>query len=239
MRPKIRLPVHCKTSALNLTAHPSMARKKMWLAAQDIVTTLQELSNKGSQVALETIGKNVFVEWEHYPHDDVRDNSHHTQYFYHAHQGKQRPFAEHGHFHCFVHAQELGLRPTTTRYEEAPAHLVAISIDANGMPAAIFIVNRWVTKGPWLSYQECERALQDYTVKSKRGSSKVHRFISAFVTLYHDAILDLIQVRDRSMQKLCEGRDRRSVFADTDIEVICYRPIHLLDDIQALEATID
>lgn len=41
------------------------------------------------------------------------------------------------------------------------------------------------------------------------------------------------------MDKLCEGRDRRSVFADEQIEVLCYTPIDIMEDIAALEELME
>ena len=238
MRLPLRLPVQVKAQQLLPIDATARDKKHMWKAAVDVVESMQALTAQASQLVHSTINGAAFVEWDHYPENDVRDSRHHTQYFYHAHPGKQRPFTEHGHFHYFVHAQELGLRPATTRYEEAPAHIVALSMDAQGIPSGFFIVNRWVTKGPWLSYRECERALAQFQVRSRTGSPQVNRFLSACLQLYRQPILELIAERDRVMQKLCAQRDRRSVFADTQIEVICYRPISLLKDIEALEKSL-
>lgn len=234
----MRLPTLVKPRTLISASSSAPEKKRLWRAANAVVTAVHQLSTKNSQIVQQTIGNRCFVEWEHYPDNDVRDSKHHTQYFYHAHPGKQRPFTEHGHFHLFVHAQELGLRPPTTNYSEAPAHLLAISMDAAGMPNGFFIVNRWVTKGPWLSRQQCEIALDHFTVAGKQGDKQVNGALGALLRLYRQAILDVFEERDNTMRKLCKSRDRRSVFADQNIEVICYRPICLADDIQVLEENL-
>jgi hypothetical protein len=236
----MRLPVLLKTILLDHRMQSASAseKKQYWNAATQLVKSLQDLSQRGRQVVQEIVGDNTFVEWEHYPENDVRDLKHASQYFYHAHTGLQRSFTEHGHFHLFVHAQELGLRPANSRYEEAPAHVIAVSMNAQGLPTAFFAVNRWVTKGPWLSYEACEIALDNFALKGRQGSRDINRFLTALVQLYRNQILDVIRERDRVMQKLSQERDRRSVFADRSIELLSYAPIALMGDIEALESFI-
>jgi hypothetical protein len=219
----------------NLSDH---AKERCWSAAIDLVDSMQTLAARGEQVVHAIIDGNDFIEWEHYPDSDVRDNKHASQYFYHAHPGLQRPFAEHGHFHLFVHAQELGLRRTDPRYSPAPAHLLAVSMDAQGVPSGFFMVNRWVTKGAWLDGEQCERGLQYFQIKGRHGNKAINTFLRSLIRLYHAPILALIQQRDDIIKQLCVGRDRRSVFSDKKIEVLCYHPIQLMDDIAALETLI-
>lgn len=211
-------------------------RMNAWQAAISLVGSLQSLSKRGEQVVQHLIGDAVFTEWEHYPENDVRDDKHASQYFYHAHPGLQRPFTEHGHFHLFVHAEKLGMHPATTRYEPAPAHLIAISMDANGLPGGFFVVNRWVTKGPWLKLAQCEKSLQHFQIKGRKGNKDINTFLRALIQLYYPHIITLLKQRDTIMEKLCANRDRRSVFADSKIEVLCYLPIRLMDDIAMLES---
>lgn len=212
------------------------ARQQCWRAALDLVESMQALASRGEQVVQRILDCQDFIEWEHYPNADVRDNKHASQYFYHAHPGLQRPFAEHGHFHLFVHAEELGLRRADLRYSPAPAHLLAISMDAQGLPSGFFMVNRWVTKGAWLSRAQSERGLQHFQIKGRHGNKEINTFLRALIRLYHAPIMSMIEQRDEIMQKLCKARDRRRVFADKKIEVLCYHPIQLMDDIAALES---
>ncbi|MFZ6742085.1 DUF6969 family protein [Undibacterium sp. JH2W] len=206
-----------------------------WRAAIDLVGSMQALNQRGQQVVGHMIGDAVFTEWQHYPENDARDDKNASQYFYHAHPGQQRPFAEHGHFHLFVHAEKLGMRPTTTRYSPAPAHIIAVSMDAQGLPCGFFVVNRWVTKGPWLSLAHCKQALQHFKLSSRKADKDINTFLRALVQLYYPRIVALLEQRDKIMANLCEERDRRSVFADTEIEVLCYLPIDLMADIATLE----
>ena len=213
----------------------SISLKERQRAATTLVQAMQTLHAQASHAVAATLNGAEFVEWEHYPPNDVRDQRHHTQYYYHAHTSEERTFLEHGHFHCFVHAQEMGLRRPQQRYEEAPAHLVAISMNNLGFPTGLFLVNRWVTKGPWLSYQDYQTALPQFKIHGPRRQAPVDQFLTALMHFYRDDILQLVKKRDQNMQKSCRRRDRRSVFADRSIEVLSYQAIDLLADIDALE----
>lgn len=213
----------------------SLPRAQRMRAAAQLIGSMQNLQHQGSQVVHRIVGDAVFSEWDHYPDNDVRDNARASQYYFHAHTGAQRPFDEHGHFHVFVHPDTLGLTRTTPKYAPAPAHIVAISMDAQGQPTGFFATNRWVTKGPWLNYAACEKGLKAFAIGGRRGDRDINLFLRSLLSLYHGHILLLLQQRDAVMQRLSANRDRRSVFADAGIEVLCYLPIHLLDDIAALE----
>ncbi len=204
-------------------------------AATRLVGSLHNLQQQGSQVVHRIVGDAVFSEWDHYPDNDVRDDARASQYYFHAHASKKRPFKEHGHFHIFVHPDALGLTRKNPKYAPAPAHIVAVSMDAQGLPIGFFTTNRWVTKGPWLDYAACEKGLSAFAIGSRRGDPNVNVFLRSLLTLYHGHILLLLQQRDAVMQRLCAQRDRRSVFADASIEALCYLPIDLLDDIAGLE----
>lgn len=217
---------------------PIQEQKAAWKAAIDLVGSLQNLNERGEQVVQAIVGGREFVEWEHYPDDDVRDNKNASQYFYHSHTGLQRPFVEHGHFHLFVHAETLGFRKKDHRYEPAPAHLIAISMNEIGMPTGFFTVNRWVTKGPWLTYKQCDEGLNHFRIGGKHGKKDINVFLHSLVALYKENILALLRQRDEIMSQLCDGRDRRSVFADENIEVLGYTPIDIMEDIATLEEII-
>lgn len=226
--PLLLKPTPAVLQALQL---PRAARLR---AATALIGSMGNLGARGTQVVQHIVGDAVFNEWDHYPDNDVRDNANASQYYFHAHAGEARPFQEHGHFHVFVHAETLGLTRPQRKYAPAPAHIVAISMDAQGVPTGFFATNRWVTKGPWLDYAACEKGLAAFAIK-RRGERDINVFLRSLLTLYHGHILFLLQQRDAVMQTLCAERDRRSVFADQSIEVLCYLPILLSDDIVALE----
>ncbi len=235
MSPSLALPIAVNVQH-DWAALSKIERQNAWRAASKLVTSLQALAERGEQVVQAIIANREIIEWEHYPDNDVRDERNASQYFYHCHTGLQRPFTEHGHFHLFVHPEKLGLRASGKSV--SPAHLVAISMDAQGIPSGFFAVNRWVTQGPWLSYVQCEKALAHFQIKGRHGKKEINHFLRALLSLYQQPILQLLQCRDQVMAQQCQGRDRRSVFADKQIEVLCYLPIQLMDDIAQLEAAM-
>jgi len=204
-------------------------------AAIELIGSMGNLGAKGTQVVKHLVGDASFRQWDHYPDDDVRDNARASQYYFHAHTSKDRCFEEHGHFHVFVHADTLGLTRSNPKYRPAPAHIVAIAMDARGLPVGFFATNRWVTKGPFLNYASCEKGLAAFAIDCQQGEPDINVFLRALLTLYHGHILLLLKQRDAVLQTLCASRDRRSVFADTGIDVLCYLPINLSDDVAALE----
>ncbi|WP_374354961.1 hypothetical protein [Chitinimonas sp.] len=212
--------------------------KPCWKAAGKLVEQLSKLGDAGSQAVQATIGDACFVEWDHYPDDDVSDKRHASQYFYHAHPGLQRPFSEHGHFHLFIHAEKLGLARVRDGRRPAPAHLFAVSMNAQGLPQGLFTVNRWVTKGPWLAARQVLTALDQFNIKGREGVPEVNAFLVALCRLYRPQLVQLLAARDAALATHGAGRDRRTVFADPNIEVLSFCPIDLVADIEALEALL-
>src|SRR3989304_3771732 len=85
------------------------------------------------------------------PPDDVFGRDTPAHYYYHAHRGMP---GENGHFHTFLRAPGMpdGANPVSysggepwPAGDEALSHLIAISMDAYGLPVRPFAVNRWVT----------------------------------------------------------------------------------------------
>ena len=128
----------------------------MRAAGAEVLECRRVLLKGGLNVVGEMLrGQGEFVEYDHYPADDVFDAETHAQYYYHAHRGSE---GEHGHFHTFLRAAGMppdvapadnpGEEPWPTG-DEALSHLIAISMDAYGEPIGLFTVNRWVTGDTW------------------------------------------------------------------------------------------
>ena len=107
--------------------------------AQRCVSLFQQVvSRHGSLVQAFVRGAPV-VALEHYPPGDVIDARHGFQYFYHSHRSGS---VEHGHLHLFQRAAH-------SARDRTPGHLIAIGLDARGLPVSMFTVNHWVTGGAW------------------------------------------------------------------------------------------
>mgnify|MGYP000650887436 CR=1 FL=1 len=113
---------------------------KMLSAAENVLDVQHALAESGKSIVSEILkGTSEFKEWDHYPENDVKDKQSGAQYYYHAHASKERDFQEHGHFHVFMRNTRL---KDTRKDLKKLTHLIAISMDAYGVPKAIFTVNR-------------------------------------------------------------------------------------------------
>ncbi|MDZ3837200.1 MAG: hypothetical protein U0S49_07485 [Rhodospirillales bacterium] len=153
-------------------------------------------------------GHGAFCDWEHYPPSDVYDDETHSQYYYHAHPGACR-FVEHGHFHTFLRplGMPAGIVPAAAADggagaadgfadNQAPSHLVAISMDEAGYPVRLFTTNRWVTGETWYRAEDVIRMLDRFLVDLAYPSLPVNIWISAMVRLFRPEIEALIRERD-------------------------------------------
>lgn len=208
-------------------------------AARRLVRSLEVLNLAGDNAISRTLGQEVPVEWEHYPPDDVRDERRRSQYYYHSHADASRGFAEHGHFHLFVHSEELGLVRRRRLARPAPAHLFAVSMRADGLPAGFFTVNQWVTKGPWLKRESCERGLDAFAVRRGAQMQPVSDMLSSLVALYREKLSELIADRDLALERERQGRSTQALLLDRKVEVLSFQPIDLVGDIETLERLVD
>lgn len=124
----------------------------------------------------------VVTEFEHYPTDDIVDARTGCQFYYHAHRDGDR---EHGHLHLFWHATSSGhrryLRQGHARWiRTAPTHLLAISLDARGLPVGLFTVNRWVTDGHWFDAATTMSIVERFAVGQVNGHEHSCEWLTGF-----------------------------------------------------------
>lgn len=179
---------------------------------------------------------------EHYPDGGVVDRGHGSQLFYHCH----RPGStEHGHVHLFWHATRSGRRrylgPAPTRRKgepwarTAPSHLVAIGLDARGLPVSLFTVNRWVTGGHWFDAQTTLGLVRRFSMQSVPGHEDSCEWVSGFVRLYVPLIERLLNARDRRLARLGPLRD---ALENRRIEVLSSVQLDWAGDLARLEQVV-
>ncbi len=144
------------------------------------------------------------VQWQHYPADDAIDATRRYQWFYHSHDPEDRPGAtEHGHFHLFVRpegsidepAESQFLRRLRCRRRRANTrHLLAIGMNAVGLPISMFTVNRWVTGDLPLSANATIALLQ--TLRLSTGHAAIDTVLESVIALHRREIRALIERRD-------------------------------------------
>ena len=141
----MRLPLRTPCDADLLRAHA---------AARVSLDGFRQATLQHGSLIQSWVGQAGVVALEHYPRGGVVDRQRGSSFFYHCHHADS---TEHGHVHLFWHATRAGRRrrltPTTGTEAEwsrsAPTHLIAIGMDARGLPVSLFSVNQWVTGGHW------------------------------------------------------------------------------------------
>lgn len=202
-------------------------RQAMLAAGLEALACEQALAGAGLNVVGEVLrGQGDFVEFEHYPNDDVFDRDTFSQYYYHAHRGGQ---GEHGHFHLFLRAAGMpaGSRPldypqATELWpsgSDALSHLVAISMDDWGHPLGLFCTNRWVTGETWYPAGQVIRMLDRFAVKHAAPNWAVNLWLSAIVRLCRPQIAFLLRQRDAVIAAWQAEHPRDDVFEARQLEI--------------------
>ncbi len=119
----------------------------------------------------------------HYPQGDLIDPTSGTQCYYHCHRGD----GEHGHLHLF----------RRTRDDAPLSHLIAISLDARGMPVGFFTVNRWVTGDHWLSASQAADLLPGVSLHQASYDPSVTEWLTHFLHCYRPVVKQLLLQRDQ------------------------------------------
>ncbi|MCM2306675.1 MAG: hypothetical protein NDI91_04285 [Sulfuritalea sp.] len=217
----------------------------MRAAGREILECQRVLERGGLNIVGEMLrGQGDFVEFEHYPNDDVFDADSHSQYYYHAHRGEE---GEHGHFHTFLRASGMppGTRPVANTGaeswpsgDESLSHLVAISMDAYGYPIGLFTVNRWVTGDAWYVAQDVIPMLDHFEIDHANPSWPANRWISAMLQLFRPQIEALILERDEIVVAWADRHPGVDVFEDRELEIASHIAISVEQQIAAIDAAL-
>jgi hypothetical protein len=181
---------------------------------------------------------------DHYPKGDVFDPESHAQWYYHAHDKKERP-VEHGHFHTFMRGGGMpeGLEPAAlsdfqpkTQKHDLVSHLIAVSMSREGWPIGLFSTNRWVTGETWYAAHDVSAMLGGFDVRMDKPSWSVNRWLTGLLRLYRPQIEELLQRRDervRAWQR--EHPEAENVYEDRRLEVTSQIPIDVEMQVRLLE----
>ena len=179
-------------------------------AGRDLVAELEDFASKGGHPVadLSRLVGGRFVETERYPAESVADEATGFSWFYHAHPGwTDRPWDEHGHFHCFVDtvrlprpSSPLAIPPEADPSQIGCTHLVGVSIDSRGVPMTVFAPNRWVTDEWMYPGPEVAALAARYRLGAGGEFAAASRWLSALVRLLQPAIAALLEARDARLQ---------------------------------------
>jgi len=237
-QPQLRVPDLGELSAERLRA--------MLSAGARALECRRVLERGGINLVSEVLrGQGQFVEYEHYPKDDVYDSDSRAQYYYHAHRGGG---GEHGHFHTFLRqpglvgdrkASSSPLPLSTAKPAEAGddiTHLIAISMDAYGWPIGLFATNRWVTGETWYPAEDVIAMLPRFEIDHAYPSWPVNRWIGAMLVLFRPQIETLLRHRDAVISAWVQAHPSMDVFEDRNLEITGYLPISVDEQVNAVRA---
>lgn len=223
---------------------------RMAAAAETAVDCIRDLDQAGSNLVIEALrGSEEFVEWEHYPPDDVRDPETHVQYFFHAHAPEDRERPDYAHFHTFMRSKGMptGIRPAEAGGDtshsgaggEAMSHLVAISMTPSGMPERLFTTNRWVTAETWYGASDVIAMLDGFAVGSAGPSPVLNRWLTAMMVLFRPQIEQLLIERDRAVERWRSIHPGNDVFEDRRLDITSSMDVSLERHISWLDRLIE
>lgn len=225
----MRLPLRCVSDADLL---------RTYAAARTSLDGFRRATERhGSLIQSWVAGAGV-VALEHYPEGGVIDRRRGSQFFYHSHRDGN---TEHGHLHLFWHATRSGRRrylgpPAASGRADwqrsAPSHLIAIGLDARGLPVSIFSVNHWVADGHWFDADTTLSMLRRFELQDVGEHADSCAWLTAFVRLYEPVIARVLHARDRALQA---RPDLRAALADRRVEVLSSARLAWAGDLRRLD----
>lgn len=210
----------------------------MLMAGVEALECRRVLERGGINLVSEVLrGQGEFVEYEHYPKDDVYDPESRAQYYYHAHRA-----GEHGHFHTFLRAS-TGNRDVSPRGDGPesgePVHLIAISMDAYGWPIGLFATNYWVCGGAWLPAEDVIEMLPGFRIDHAFPSWPVNRWIGAIMVLFRPHVEALLRHRDRVIAAWAAAHPERDVLEDRSLDLTGFLSIDVERTVQAVRESLN
>lgn len=225
------------------TSDRTCATRDQAEAAYELLTCLKLFADADTSVVREILGDEAFVQWEHYPPNDVFDPETRSQYYFHAHPPEGRETPDYGHFHTFLR------RPLNETSDHSIAgsagsdsgdgifHLVAISLDAHGMPWRLFTTNKWVTGETWCSASRAIAMLNEFKPGIADPANLVSRWMTAMIQLFRPEIETILDQRDRTVAQWQLDHPGTDALEDRALEITAAVEISIHDQVAWIDET--
>lgn len=177
-----------------------LTQSNLWLAAQEVARIQLRYAESGrtlNEAAL--CGASEFIEWQHYPRNDLVDEVSGYEFYYHAHSADEMPNEEHGHFHVIK------------RDEQSFHHLIGIALNQRGLPVRLFTTNQWVTGEDMAQSTLVIKSVREFEMLVKGRMSLVSKWIDATIQLFAKEIEELILERDQKIAQLVAKHGNREL----------------------------
>lgn len=168
-----------------------LTQSNLWLAAQELANIQMRYAETGrtlNQAAL--CGAKDFIEWQHYPSNDMIDEMSGYEFYYHAHSSDEMLSGEHGHFHVI------------RRHANSFHHLIGIALDQKGLPTRLFTTNQWVTGEEMAGAKLVIESIKGFDMAIKGRMALVGKWIGALMQLFFAEIEAVILERDQKIAQL-------------------------------------
>ena len=175
------------------TAFLSKPSSLFW-SAKELANIQTRYAQKGisiSEVAL--CGSKDFVEWRHYPKNDLMDLESGYEFYYHSHPSNEMLNGEHGHFHLF----KRDVKNTNQFF-----HLIGIALNQKGLPVRIFTTNQWVTGESLVPAKTVLKALKGFNANVKGRMGPLARWLSSLTRVFFAEMALVIHERDQKIKKI-------------------------------------
>jgi hypothetical protein len=196
-----------------------LIQSDLWLAAQELASIQMRYAKSGrtlNEAAL--CGAKDFVEWQHYPTNDLVDEVSGYEFYYHAHSADEMPNGEHGHFHVIK------------RDAKGFYHLIGIALNPKGLPIRLFTTNQWVTGEEIAGSTMVIKSIREFEMAKRGRMALVSKWVSALIQLFSAEIEGLVLERDQKIRQLVgEMGNRERVLNSKQHHVLTECKIDLME----------
>lgn len=228
----------------DLSLLPLRRLQDMQRAADDLFTALHDLQAKGAHPVADVVSAadGRFTTFTYYPANGVGGAEDQYAWYYHAHDpGPDRPWEEHGHFHCFAFVdgeQQAWAAPKTPRADNRNAtHLVAVCVSASGAPWRLFTLNRWASDDCLYPSEATIPLLDMFEIAHDARFEGTSRWLSALLKVLQPQVDWLLRERDRVL-RAAQLRDPTGFSEDAAIEIPSMLDFDLDEHLGALERAL-
>lgn len=156
-----------------------------------------------------------FIEQKKYNLTPIEGESISLRIFYHHHDFPGRHPAEHGHFHVFSRQNS----------HSDWRHLVAVSMDRQGQPVQLSMVNQWVTGSGWVTGSELTSLFS--AIETLDPDSLLHSWFIALLCLLKQDIFELVAQRDLHLSNINENSPSGDILNNKSIYLLSSVDVNL------------
>src|SRR5262245_598576 len=166
---------------------------------------LEDLERNGTNVIDMARDGQPLVPWRLYPGDSgIFDRRTRYQFYYHSHGVD----TEAGHFH------------TVRLFADHTAHLVTISMAADGWPQAFFTVNLWAIGDAYETAGNLRRYVREFHLAEHVGPPALVRFVNLTFQAFGPQIERLQEEKIETLSRYRIAHPDHHIFEDRSLEIL-------------------